>query len=69
MDKRMYPEIVSSCTEDAYLKMCKICAMSYNEYREGFFGNTEILISQLLIIYVYLLRYAKIIELEITSAN
>jgi len=59
-EKRRYPEIVSSCTEDAYLKMCKICAISYNEYMEGFFGNTEILNSQILVIYVYLLRYAEI---------
>ena len=67
IDERSYPEIVSNCTASAYSKMCEICAMSYNEYERGFFGNTEILFSQLRIIYVFLLRYVGTIEFENTN--
>ena len=69
MSEKTMPEIVSNCTSGAYSKMCEICAMAYNEYDGGFFGNTEILLAQIRIIYVFLLRYMGTLEINRSSSG
>ena len=49
--------VVSSCTAEAYSKMCELLRMFYQEYNNKGFGSGEFLLSAIKMLLIYLIRY------------